>query len=299
MTHAQKASHFRLAAQAYAEGRNVVELLTREHGVDRSVAIEIAYALQSGSYTDYARTETARLTRREGHAILGKVIRETRSRTVLDCGAGEGTRWLDFDHPLDRLALLDASWHRLVYARRNLQDVPAIAAAEFIKANMLRLPYAPGSFDLVFTSHAIEPNTDHDAELIIASLFRTARKAVVLFEPNYRDAPPRMRERMDRHGYARNIWDVACGQPGFTCVASGDFEVSPNPDNRTSYLAFTRDDPLPARDECLVSPTTGTALRPIDGAFADNDGCFAYPVIGEIMCLTEEDGIFIGCPPGT
>lgn len=288
---------YRIARETLAEGANMVERLTRDEGVDRRVAIEIAYALQSGSYTAYSETETAIATRREGHRLLKPVMSRLDAKTVLDCGAGEATRWFDFDFPLAHLTLLDASWHRLQVAKGNVAAIPAVAQASFVKGDMLTLPYAAGSFDVVFTSHAVEPNTDADAERIVAGMFAIARKAVVMFEPNYRTATPVMRARMERHGYARNTWDAAHGQPGFDCIAEGDFEISPNPDNRTSYMIFQRRSLLPESPVCHIAPVTGIPLERRDGYYRDIEGCMAYPIIEGVACLAEEDGIFIGQPP--
>lgn len=298
LSNTDKARLYGIARETLARGGNIVERLTRGHGADRRVAIEIAYALQSGSYTAYAETDTAVATRREGHAILEPVVAGHGIATMLDCGAGEGTRWFDFAAPLDHLVLLDASWHRLRYARANLAKVRAVAQASCVKADMLNLPFAPLSFDGVFTSHAVEPNTDEDSERIIESLFATARRAVVMFEPNYRDAHPEMRARMDTHGYARNIWDVAHAQRGFDCIAEGTFEVSPNPDNRTSYMVFVRKEPPTAVPIRHVAPVSGAPLAEFEGHLVDADGCFGYPVIGGIACLAEEDGVFLGYSPG-
>ena len=287
---------FRLAREVYARGDNVVEHLIAREGAERRVAIEIAYALQSGTYTAFAESEIARRTRQEGHAILEAALARTDCRTLLDCGAGEGTRWLDFAHPLAELVLLDASWSRLSFAPRNLAKVPSVASAILVKGDMLAPPFAPASFDAVFTSHSVEPNTDADAAAIVRGLFVLARRTVVMFEPNYRDAHPAMRARMERHGYARNIWDCAHAQQGWRCTAEGSFEVSPNPDNRTSYMVFEREMPLEGTGHAWAAPVSGRALRETDDGFLDEDGCFAYPRIGGIACLAEEDGVFVGRP---
>jgi hypothetical protein len=288
---------FRIARDVYESGQNVVNHLVTIEATDRRTAIEIAYALQSGTYTDYATTDVAAQTRREGHALLGPALQKTDCRTLLDCGAGEGTRWLDFDYAIDQLTLLDVSWSRLSYASANLAKVPSVKAVTLVKADMLAPPFAPASFDAVFTSHAVEPNTDEAASRIIEQLFALARRLVVMFEPNYRDAEPAMRARMERHGYAKNIWDAAHRQPGWTCIREGAFKVSPNPDNKTSYMVFARDNPLDSLNCIWTAPMTGRSLRETGDGFVDEDGCFAYPRIGGIACLAEEDGVFIGAAP--
>ena len=294
IANSERAHLFALAREMMAQGKNIIHGLTQDEGAPRTVAIEIAYALQSGSYTEYASTETAGLSRREGHAILEPLLREYGCHTLLDCGAGEGTRWLDFAAPLERLTLLDGSWSRLAFAPAIMKQVPSIGAHTLIKGNMMDLPFAPGSFDAVFTSHALEPNTDENAAQIIGNLFAMARKLVVLFEPNYRDAHSEMRARMEIHGYARNIWEVTKAQPGFTTIASGDFEVSPNVDNRTSYLVLCRDAPLPNTGTNMRAPASGTPLYETPDGYRCVDGSFAYPKLENIACLAEEDGVFLG-----
>lgn len=175
-----------------------------------------------------------------------------------------------------------------------MQQVPSVATYRMIKGNMMQLPFAAGSFDAVFTSHALEPNTDENAAQIINNLCTMARKLVVLFEPNYRDAHPEMRARMELHGYARNIWDVAEAQPDFTPIASGSFKVSPTPDNRTSYLVLLRNTTLEDTGTHICAPGNGTPLMETPDCYRCIDGSFAYPIIDNIACLAEEDGVFLG-----
>lgn len=288
---------FESAKATLAKGHNIVEHLTKDKGADRATAIEIAYSLQSGTYTSYASTETAKATRLEGHDIVARTVRDMGLKTVLDCGAGEGTRWFDFPQDIEKLVLLDASFHRLLYARQNIAEIPQIKTAEFTKANMLNIPFASGSFDLVFTSHAVEPNNDKDAEQIISSMFSVAQKAVIMLEPNYRDAHPQMRTRMEKHGYAQNIWDVAHAQAGFECIEEGMLTVSPNPDNATSYMVFRRTVPLEAPEATYVSSQDGRPMSRFSGGFIDDADCMAFPVFCDIACLAPEDGIFLGHNP--
>lgn len=118
-----------------------------------------------------------------------------------------------------------------------------------------------------------------------------------MFEPNYCDAHPEMRLRVERYGYARNIWNCAFAEEGWAYAAEGVFAVSPNPDNRTSYMVFERD-ATPAEDGgTWRAPVSGRALRETEDGFLDEDGAFAYPKIGVIACIGVEDGVFIGVRP--
>lgn len=294
------AAMFAEGSRLYANGRNVVEGLTARHPDRRAAAIEIAYSLQSGSYTTYADEPAAIASRREGHAIVEPFMARHGIRTVLDCGAGEGTRWFDFTAPVDRLYALDASYHRMAVCRRNLAGLSFAGEAVAIKGNMLALPFAPQSVDAVFSCHAIEPNRDADAAAIIDRMFAIARRLVVMLEPDYRGAGPDMRARMEHHGYARNIWAESEGQPGFDIVAEGVLEASVNPLNATSYRVFARREPAAQPPPwVLASPIDGARLTRSGDALIDALPCYGFPVVSGIACLAPEDAIFLGCDPDT
>lgn len=289
---------FAEGARLYAKGQNVVEGLTARFPASRSAAIEIAYSLQSGSYTAYAGEPLAIASRREGHAIVEPFMASHGIRTVLDCGAGEGTRWLDFAAPVERIYALDASYHRMVICRRNLAAQVFAGDVVAIKGNMLTLPFVPQSVDAVFSCHAVEPNTDADAAIIIRQMFQIARRLVVMLEPDYRSAGPEMRARMERHGYARNISAESERQPGFELLAEGVLQTSVNPLNATSYRVFARREPtLQSVSHVLASPLNGSRLTHSGNAMIDALRCFGFPIIADIACLAPEDAIFLGCDP--
>jgi hypothetical protein len=285
------------ARRLFERGENVVEALGAAGNDERRIAIEIAYSLQSGSYTKFAETEVARATRREGHNLVAPFMKDLGIASVLDCGAGEGTRWFDFTSPIEHLYCLDVSMNRMTYCNKNIYYIPGITNYTCIKGNMTSLPFAPRAVDAVFSCHAIEPNTDHDTADIIRQMFTIARKMVVILEPNYRDASPEMRARMERHGYARNIWDEAERQAGFELVAEGKFINTANPLNRTSYMILKRTAVGESGPYVPASPLDGTQLSRRPQILLDENNCFCFPVVGDILCLDPEDAIFVGCDP--
>jgi hypothetical protein len=297
MHYKRMAALFTEGKKLFAAGQNVVEGLSQNDDTSRRLAIEIAYSLQSGSYTEFSASELAKTVRLESHSIVEPLLRAHKIETLLDCGTGEGTRWLDFAYPTQHLYCLDASFHRLLYCRQNLGTVEAIAKASVIKGNMVSLPFSPGSVDAVFSCHAIEPNTERDAQLIIEQMFSTARRLVVIMEPNYRDARPEMKARMERHGYARNIWDAALAQQGYTVIAEGVFETATNPLNRTSYLIACRDRTPPMPESVYSSSVNQSPLRRLDDLWLDANDCMAFPILNGINCFAPEDAVFVGCQP--
>ncbi|MBX2806319.1 MAG: class I SAM-dependent methyltransferase [Hyphomicrobiales bacterium] len=295
MHYEQIAAMFAKGKKLFAAGQNVVNGLSADEDT-RRLAIEISYSLQSGSYTDYSKSDFAAAIREEGHRMIEPILRDHNVGSILDCGTGEGTRWFGFNYPTQRMYCLDASFHRLVYCKRNLREIDAIANASVIKGNMVKLPFAEASVDAVFTCHSIEPNTDRDASCIIEQIFGIARKLVVIMEPNYRDAEPEMKARMEAHGYARNIWDVALNQPDYDIIDQGSFENVPNPLNRTSYIVARRRR-VPQLQDILVSPIDGIPLTRHESAWIDGNSCMAFPIFNGIHCLAPEDAVFVGCNP--
>jgi hypothetical protein len=187
----------------------------------------------------------------------------------------------------------------MTYCKNNLAQLNNFGEKIFIKANMFSMPFAPLSVDAVFSFHAIEPNGDADSRTIINQIFRIARKLVVLFEPNYREASEEMKQRMIHHQYACNIWNETDEQPGFTIIEEGRNSHSVNPENATSYRIFKRDEAAPDVPTTVpfLSPVNRRPLMLRPDCLADVDGCFAFAKIAGIYCLAPEDAIFTGLRP--
>src|SRR5208283_2840477 len=97
----------------------------------------------------------------------------------------------------------DLSWSRVAFAKCWLQR-QGITKAVLCTGNLLHIPFADNSIDIVYTSHSIESNIGKE-EPILRELFRVARKFLILLEPGYELANPEAKKRMDSHGYCRNL----------------------------------------------------------------------------------------------
>ena len=205
-----------LAKKAYAQGKNITEILRGQKNVDfnTSEIIELAYDLQAGTYIekyeldpvidhDYA-SELA--------IVLDRYI--DKQSTLLDVGTGELTTLSllssrIFNKPKKYFAF-DISWSRLykglAFAKKIMLDdydrlMPFVA-------DINEIPLPDKSICVTTSSHALEPNGGRLPELM-AELFRVTSDVLVLFEPCYEINSAEGKLRMDRLGYIKDIDGVA------------------------------------------------------------------------------------------
>jgi hypothetical protein len=196
--------------QAYARNENITKLLSGQEGLSREEVIEIAYDIQSGSYTELAMSnpEVLQLYAKEIHELSRKFIAD--QDVILDCGAGELTTLSALSQYLsehNRLLACDISLSRLHVGRRFAERAMKRELAQNLKsfvADMGCIPLADNSVDVLFTSHALEPNHGREAKLL-SELLRIARRHLILFEPSWENATELVRIRMDEHGYVREL----------------------------------------------------------------------------------------------
>jgi hypothetical protein len=290
---ASLASGLALARERLAVGENMIEALTSETRLTSLERIEIAYALQSGSYTQARDRPAAAAYRNEIQSRLSTWLTDHGCATVLDLGAGEGTAWHGWSTPLDQLTLLDLSLNRLRWAPDNVADAP-VDTLRLVKGDMAAPPVAPAGVDAVVTMHAMEPNGP-SAQALVQGASSCAARLLVLFEPDYASAHEAMRTRMDRHNYARDIFAAARALDGFTEVEAGRLDHPVNPDNATSFIALARSGASAASAASgLADPLRRQPLTPVSGGLRDAAGDFIYPVLEGVACLSPDDGVLLG-----
>lgn len=287
--------------QAYSRGENITQILTNSNpGLGRSEIIEIAYDIQSGSYSKHAL---------ESPGIIKQYAREIYDLAnphladhyiILDCGAGELTTLSALSEHLPAKCLLiacDISLSRLKVGRRFAERAMRGDLARDLRlfvADMAQLPIADSSVDVVFTSHALEPNHGRERELL-AELLRVARRKLLLFEPSWENADDLMRARMEQHGYVRDL-------PQHIDAAGGrliSVEPLPNPLNplNTTYCyvvepANKKSQPSFA-DQAFQCPRSGHPLHKQQSYWWSQEGGWAYPEIDRIACLREKHGVLM------
>lgn len=198
----------RIAREAYERGENVSAALRERLGTDRNTPeiIKAAYDLQAGTYVQHAERNPDFITSyaQQLADLLSPHLEQ--GDIILDAGAGELTILSHMVSCLSgqiaRVYACDISDSRLEIGR-SYAETQGVEIETFT-AELSRVPFDDNSVDVVTTNHAIEPNGGHERE-ILSELLRIARRKLVLFEPCYELASPEGKERMQRHGYIRDL----------------------------------------------------------------------------------------------
>lgn len=288
-----------LATEAFAAGRNVVNMLLQRFPDAKQEAIEIAYELQAGSYTAGRDIASVRTYRTEQHGILAREVLPLcevvadKNCSVLDAGTGEGTGWYNFDFaaaPVGTLHAVDISIRRLSYLKKNIV-APASLSVSAVRADLRDLPYRPWSFDLVVTMHAIEPNGGSEDE-IVRDLATLSSNMLCFFEPDHASASPEAQARMKSLGYAEATFSAARGLADFNVVFERTLSSATNPLNPTSVICLQRKTPLRGTIR-RKSPSADLDLVDRGDHFAETGpGASAiFPIVQGIECLRKTDAI--------
>lgn len=279
----------------YRQGINITQLLREEKGLRRNSdgIIEIAYDLQAGSYiAAMENPEVAKHKKEYTLEIANTILSLCEPITVLEAGVGEATTLSGI---LQHLKLdvsgfgFDLSWSRVAYAKRWLQR-QNLHGATLCTGDLLHIPFADNSIDLVYTSHSIEPNRGNE-ELILRELFRVTRKFLILLEPGYELASDEARQRMDSHGYCKDLKGVS-ESLGYTVLQHDIFPFTANPLNPTAITIIKKNDDVIAPSHVLACPKFKTPLEEIGSMLFSPEALVAYPIVGGIPCLRIENGIF-------
>lgn len=279
--------------ELYERGENIMSYLrsSRGNGFNSREAIEISYDLQTGSYTAAAATEEGRAHKQRYTFELARQIAEVyEPASILEAGVGEATT---LSGVIDHLGEVqsygfDLSWSRVAYARRWLES-KGVMSSVLCTGDLIDIPFASNSIDVVYTSHAIEPNRGRE-ERIIEELYRVCRKALILLEPGYELANDEQRARMEAHGYCRDLAGTASSL-GMDVREHQLFPHTSNPMNPTAITTILKDDALPCPSHVLACPRYKTLLRDHGEVMFSPEALAVYPVLGGIPCLRVENGI--------
>lgn len=283
------------AFAAYHAGGNVTQHLRSALGeeLNSDEIIEVAYDLQAGSYVKaYQQHRETILAYVEDLApILARCAAGMDS--VLDVGTGECTTLSDLSTrcfaDVERSLACDISWSRLHvgsgFVRERLS--PELASRlELLVASFFNLPLTDKSVDVIWSSHALEPNGGREREAL-AEIFRVARRRVCLFEPNYEANSEEGRARMDRLGYVRGLPQAiqSLGGQLDECIR---IEHPTNLLNPTYAFVITPPDissASSAPDDIWACPTTGHEMRREPDIFYCERAGLAYPILRGIPVL--------------
>ncbi|MFN9717634.1 MAG: class I SAM-dependent methyltransferase, partial [Planctomycetota bacterium] len=262
--------------------------------VNTEEIIETAYDLQSGSYVASLAMLSFRQHKQDYGEAIAKLLKGLlpEGGSVLEPGVGEGTT-LSFVKKSCGVGFgefhgFDISWSRIATCRewlaaQKMMDVFLAVASIF------HAPYQDNSFDVVYTSHTVEPNGGQEFP-ILKELYRIASRYLVLLEPGYELASDEAQERMRRLGYVRGLKDKA-ENLGMRVVRHELFPMTANPLNPTALTVIEKNRAARSVSPQLACPRYGDSLQNGADSLYSSGSMRAYPKILGIPCLRVEDGI--------
>lgn len=280
--------------EAYRKGDNAMEAARRMDGrfANDTTTTLIAYDLQAGSYVDHARRNPDSSNRwgRQLAELIAPYIQP--GDRILEVGCGEATTLCAV---LRNLAVetgasfgFDVSWSRCHVGNQWLEENGRPDTRLFV-ADLFSIPLADNSIDVVYTSHSIEPNGGREREAI-HEIMRIARRAVVLVEPIYELAPAEARQRMQSHGYVRNLKETAESLGGRIT----DYRLlghCANPLNPSGCVVVEKAAQARPTAPMWQCPLTGAPMTETGEIYHVEECGVAYPVLRRIPMLRPEHAI--------
>ena len=301
----QTLKHFDLIAArvAYQSGQNVTDLLRNQKGVANNTPeiIEAAYDLQAGAYIarTKANIDAVSAYAEELASCLSSHISNT--TTLLDIGCGELTTLsltlAQLPVKPKRLFVFDISWSRVFLGCAFADEVLSKEDSQLLQpfvADINEIPISDKSVDVTTSSHALEPNGDNLA-LLLLELFRVTRHKLVLFEPCYEINTEVGKARMDALGYIKNIEGVVSGLGGK--IIDKIRIANSKPLNPT--VCFVIEPPVTANctknpeslNQMFSVPGTNFPMLKIDEFYVSKETGLCFPILKGIPILKTTSAI--------
>ncbi len=281
--------------EIYENNENIIEYLKDIEGRKENTIedILISYDFQAGSYI---KGYEKNLEKKEEYCDeLASILNHLGPiNSILEAGIGEGTT---LGPVLNKLSIVpetivgfDLSWSRIKYAKEFL-DKYGYYDVLLTTGDLLAIPANSNSIDVVYTSHAVEPNGGKERE-ILQELYRVAKRYIVLFEPAYELASDEARQRMEKHGYVTGLYETAL-ELGYSVIKYKLLNSTINPLNPTGVMVIEKSPRMDVspKGSVLCCPITKSSLIEDENALYTLKGLLIYPIIKEIPCLLPSNAI--------
>jgi len=283
--------------KVYEANQNVLRFCKDKLGskaTNEQAAIMHSYELQAGSYLKRMQLDLDyRQKKQDFGRTLANLFSAYRPASILEAGVGEATTLAEVvkNLPEDQgqsLYAFDLSWSRIMMGSRHFEGETGGKKCHFFVGELEHIALPDSAFDLVFTSHAIEPNHGRERE-ILQELYRVTAGQLILIEPAYELADDAARERMDYHGYCRGLSEIALAND-WKVTRHEILEGWEDPANPTMVLVIEKNSP--AREGLrFVSPFGTGELVSHGGHLFNAEEGLVFPVLGGIPYLTRSSAI--------
>jgi len=173
----------------YVEGGNIIAFL-RDLECRSNNTVEdimISYDVQAGTYNSQYRENPDKYGKYTSQcAEIINAYTLGNQYTLCEAGVGEGTTFLPLLRQLKTKPVFaygfDISWSRIFEAilfEEEFADLRGINKKLFV-GDIFETPFVNNSIDIVYTSHALEPNGGMEKQLL-AELYRITAKYLILW----------------------------------------------------------------------------------------------------------------------
>jgi ubiquinone/menaquinone biosynthesis C-methylase UbiE len=288
-------TQIQLIRDLYAKGENIIAYLKKQRNSNLNSLedILISYDFQSGSYIKSIE-ENPELFQRifQEYAENMKPFLKG-SHSILEVGVGEATTLSNLipllKHEWKHIGGFDISWSRIAYARSYFQQ-KIDKKASFFVGDLFNVPVVDNAYDIVYTSHSIEPNGGREEEAL-HELMRITNHYLILFEPSFElTSNQEAQKRMLQHGYITNIKRSA-ENLGLKVLQHQLLKNCANPLNPTAILVIEKSEKKEKNIPSFKCPNTGVLLTEDYDCLYGYEGLLAYPKVKGIPCLLSSNAI--------
>jgi ubiquinone/menaquinone biosynthesis C-methylase UbiE/uncharacterized protein YbaR (Trm112 family) len=282
-------------AEVYNRGENVSEYLRnlKNKSHNDTETILISYDFQAGEYSRIANQNSGYW--KEYTGCVAKVLDSLNPESLCEAGVGEATTLVgaltQMSHQPQKTFGFDLSWSRIKYARRFAEQKGALSQnLHLFTGNLFSIPMTDQAVDVLYTSHSIESNGGREKEAL-SEMMRVAKKWLVLLEPAYELADKKAKQRMEKHGYVRNLPEHL-EHLGAEIIEYRLFEMCSNPLNPTGLIIAKMPESRPRNSQkALACPVTKTELQKGQDSYYSPESLLAYPIVEDVPCLLHQNAI--------
>jgi len=290
----EKFRYIQKVKEVYSNGGNIIDYLKRasNSNVNTVEDIMISYDFQAGTYIKFYYQNKEYY---ENYcSSLAKVINGLCNfNSIIEIGVGEATTLANLLVKLKKrpsyIYGFDISWSRLKFAKNFLKDF-SFNSVKLFTADLFDIPLPDNSFDIVYTSHSIEPNGGKE-EAALKELYRITKKYLVLLEPSYEFGNQEAKKRIERLGYVKDLYKIS-KQLGYKIIEHRLFDYYSNPLNPTALLIIEKNSTNDNNKPTLLCPISRTKLHKYNkNLIYSKESHLAYPVIDNIPCILKDNAI--------